>query len=184
MLTYFHPEDLAYDGAQLASHFAYRRFGLLGDSCVAFLGACEVKLEALVDLEDARRRAPIFSRRMLHFILESFSFDLKGLAAFQRVMVARVREILQSLGVAGLERRGDDLFQAEKKLSVSIATASPVSTLIHLGLNIVGEGAPVPAIGLQDLGIDSVQSAGLCLGGFKEEYEGVLKASRKVRAVN
>ena len=40
-------------------------------------------------------------------------------------------------------RKGDDLFLGEGKLSVSIATASPVSTLIHLGVNEDASGAPV-----------------------------------------
>ena len=180
---HFSDSELKYDGSQLSSHFAYRNFGILGDSLVAFLGPCEVKLEAMVDLEDVRRRDPIFSRRMLHFLGESFSLNLSGAAAFQRLMVAVVAEQLRAAGVEGLSRRGDDLYHGNKKLSVSIATASPVSTLIHLGLNVTGEGAPVPAIGLGELGVDATAFAKLCLEGFKQEYEGVLKASYKVRPV-
>lgn len=184
MLTYFSETELKYDGSQLASHFAYRSFGLLGDSVVAFLGPCEVKLEAMVDLEDVRRRDPIYSRRMLHFLWESFALDLRGAAAFQRLMVACVAEALREKGVAELKRLGDDLYVGERKLSVSIATASPVSTLIHLGLNVTGEGAPVAAVGLGDLGIDAGGFAKICLERFREEYEGLLKASYKVRPVD
>lgn len=183
MQILFSDSELKYDGSQLSSHFAYRNFGILGDSLVAFLGPCEVKLEAMVDLEDVRRRDPIFSRRMLHFLWESFSLNLSGAAAFQRLMVAVVAEQLRAAGVGELSRRGDDLYRGDKKLSVSIATVSPVSTLIHLGLNVTGEGAPVPAVGLTELGVDATAFAKLCLEGFQKEYEGVLKAGYKVRPV-
>ncbi|MFO1462694.1 MAG: DUF366 family protein [bacterium] len=184
MQTLFSEIELKYDGSQLASHFAYRSFGFLGDSLVGFIGPCEVKLEAMVDLEDVRRSAPIFSRRMLHFLWESFAFDLRAAASFQRLMVAVVAEELRRHGVAEPVRRGDDLYVADRKLSVSIAAASPVSSLIHLGLNLTGVGAPVAAIGLEELGIDATAFAKLCLERFREEYEGILKATYKVRPVN
>ena len=184
MHTLFSENELAYDGSQLSSHFAYRQFGLLGDSVVAFLGPCEVKLESMVDLEDVRRRDPIFSRGMLHFLWESFVLDLRGAVAFQRLMIAVVAEQLSSEGIEGLRRKGDDLFVADRKLSVSIATASPVSSLIHLGLNVTGEGAPVAAVGLGQLGIDAGAFAAICLDKFREEYESLLKASYKVRPVS
>ncbi len=183
MQTLWSEQALKYDGSQLASHFAYRHFGLLGDSLVAFIGPCEVKLDAMVDLEDVRREDPIFSQRMLHFLWESFAFDLRAAAGFQRLMVAVVAEDLARRGIREVQRRGDDLYVGAKKLSVSIAAASPVSSLIHLGLNLTGEGAPVAAVGLEELGIDAGALAKLCLERFKEEYEGILKATYKVRPV-
>jgi len=183
MQILFSEENLKYDGSQLTSHFAYRRFGILGDSCVAFLGPCEVGLTAMVDLEDVRRQAPIFSREMLHFVAESFSFDLRAAATFQRLMVATVQAELAQRGLSRIQRRGDDLYAGDGKLSVSIATVSPVSTMIHLGLNVVGEGAPVQAIGLRDLGMDPREFGGRCLKAFSEDYQGILRAATKVRGV-
>jgi len=178
-----HNEKLKYDGSQLASHFAFRKFGLLGDSVVAFFGPCEVKIEAMVDIEDVRRDAPIYSHEMLSFIVESFAFDLKAAAAFQHLMVSIAAERLAELKVAHIRRRGDDLFVEDRKLSVSIAAASPVSTLIHLGLNVDASGAPVPAIGLAEFGIDVGAYASNCLNAFREEYQSLLKATWKVRPV-
>ena len=183
METYLHKEKLKYDGSQLSSHFGFRQFGLLGDSAVAFLGPCEVKIDAMVDIEDVRRDAPIFSKEMLSFIVESFAFDLKAAAAFQRLMVGIVGERLAERKVGAIQRRGDDLFVEGRKLSVSIAAASPVSTLIHLGLNVDAAGAPVAAIGLGELGIEAREFAALLLGSFKDEYESLLKATWKVRPV-
>lgn len=183
MDTLLHNEKLKYDGSQLSSHFAYRQFGILGDSAVAFFGPCEVKIDAMVDIEDVRRDAPIFSAEMLSFIVESFAFDLKAAASFQRLMVCIAAERLAEQKVGKILRRGDDLFVDGRKLSVSIAAASPVSTLIHLGLNIDASGAPVAAIGLGELGIDAPACAALLLNSFRDEYEGLLKATWKVRPV-
>ena len=173
---------LDYDGSPLRSHFAYRNFGLLGDSCVAFVGTCDVKLEGMVDLMDVRRQAPIYSPRMLHFIAESFRLDLLGMILLQRLWVASLAERLHARGHA-IYRRGDDLYFEERKLSVSIATRSPLSSLLHLGLNIRTEGTPVPAAGLEELGVDAAELARGCLEAFASEYASVLQASYKVRAV-
>ncbi|MDX1386691.1 MAG: DUF366 family protein, partial [bacterium] len=65
----WHEGEITYDGTQLRSHWVYETFGVLGDSCVAFLGPCEVPLDRMVDLEDVRKRSPIAGPKMLHFIL-------------------------------------------------------------------------------------------------------------------
>jgi hypothetical protein len=184
MQTKWLDEIIKYDGTQLASHFAHRHAEILGDSCVAFIGPAEVSLQAMVDLEDVRLEAPIYSPRMLHFILESFSLELKGAVLLQRLMTALIRETLQEQGVQGLVRRGDDLYRGEKKLSVSIATVSPVSSLIHTGLNILTEGVPVPAVGLKELGVEAEALGRLCLERIAQEYREMLRATYKVRPVS
>ncbi len=183
MQIIFLEKTLKYDGSQLSSHFAFQELSLLGDSCVGFIGPCEVKLESMVDLEDVRDRAPIYSPSMLHFILESFPLDLKAGVLLQRLIISQILELLQERGVQGLRREGDDIFFQDKKLSVSIATTSPVSTLIHIGLNIKTEGVPVSAVGLANWGIDPVAFAKICLKKIQEEYLDVLKATWKVRGV-
>ena len=62
-----------------------------------------------------------------------------------------------------IRRSGDDIFVkidgVDKKLSVSIATKSITSVLIHTGLNILSEGAPVSASGLlSELGIKDIKN--------------------------
>lgn len=183
MQTAFIKKEITYNGSQLSSHFAYREFGILGDCCLAFLGPCDVSLQNMVDLEDVRKNAPIYSPRMLHFILETFGLDLKGGVLLQRLLVVQVAEQLRSKGITQVERRGDDLFINEKKLSVSIATRSPVSTLIHLGINVLTEGTPVPTVGLGELKLDPKEFGENCLERFRKEYLEVLRATQKVRAV-
>jgi len=172
---------IPYTGRELRSHWILDTFGIQGDAIVAFCGPCEVELEAMVDLADVAAGQGIRSRLMLHFIAESFDTDLGKAVLRQRLLVALARELL--LHEADVRREGDDLYVAARKLSVSIATASPISTLIHLGINIDPEGAPVAAIGLEELGVDARELAGALLRAFVQELHGVQQARCKVRPV-
>jgi hypothetical protein len=70
------------------------------------------------------------------------------------------------------------------KLSVSIATSSVVSTLIHIGLNIETEGTPVKTVGLKNLGIADVASfAENVMLRYKRELERIYDARCKVRGI-
>ncbi|MGD9580006.1 MAG: DUF366 family protein, partial [Vampirovibrionia bacterium] len=59
--------EIIYDGTQLSPHWIYNEFGLLGDAIVAFIGECEVNLDHMVDLQDVKENAPIYSKKMLSF---------------------------------------------------------------------------------------------------------------------
>lgn len=177
-------EEIAYTGEELRSHWAFRRFHLLGDSIVAFQGPCHVAADRMVDLADVKADAPIRSERMLHLIVEHFGGDLEKAVLRQRLLVCIIGEILIGFGVSPpFERRGDDLFHGERKLSVSIATKTPVSCMIHVGLNVVNWGTPVPTVGLADMGIDSEDLARKVIHQYLQEMQGIREAECKVRGV-
>jgi hypothetical protein len=203
MKSYYHREPLAYTGKELRSHFAFRSFGILGDSVVAFAGPCRVNLDEMVDLADVREGAFIESPFMLHFIIEHFDHDLgKGILR-QRLFADLVREELRARESSeperrggperrgdalerrgdALERRGDDLFLGDAKLTVSIATLSPVSALIHFGINIRTEGTPVKTAGLEDFRIETEPFARAVMDRYVREMEEVGLALCKVRPV-
>ncbi|WP_027718339.1 DUF366 family protein [Desulfovirgula thermocuniculi] len=186
MHVYFHPQIIAYDGSQLSSLWAYRTFGLLGESIVSFRGPCRVDFAHMVDVEDLKNRSPIYGSDMLHFVVEHFDHDLEKAVLRQRLLVAVARDILEEKAGVKLLRRGDDLFFQERKLSISIATASPVSTMMHFALNISPEGTPVPAAGLIEMGFSPQDIPGLAEGigqAYALEIQGVLMARCKVRGV-
>ena len=97
---------------------------------------------------------------------------------------ARLKELLEERGIF-VVRYGDDLMIDGKKLSVSIATKSTTSILIHTGLNILSEGAPVKASGLtSELGITDIKEFALeVMKRYSEELEDINLASTKVRGV-
>lgn len=186
MIERFITEPITYDGTQLSSLWAFRNYGWQGDSVVAFRGPCRVNLAEMADLEDVRKDAPIYSTDMLHFIVEHFELDLEKTIFRQRLFIAIIKDVIEKLTGISLRRSGDDLFYDEKKLSVSIATLSPVSTMIHTGLNISSRDVPVTAIGLAELGVAENQVTYLgetICGQYVKECCEIRMARCKVRGV-
>jgi len=156
-------DEIVYTGKQLSPHWIYKNFGLMGDSIVSFCGEVKVDLSEMVDIEDVLANEPIYSKNMLNFIIEHFDIPIFEAVLRQRMFMTIVKEALESLGCE-VKRFGDDLFVGDKKLSVSIATKSITSCLMHIGLNIDAQGAPVKAADLKhDLSVNSVKELSLCI---------------------
>lgn len=177
-------KEIKYIGSQLAPHWIYKNFKLQGDAIVAFIGECEVALTEMVDIEDVINNEPIYSKSMLSFITEQFNVNLVEGVFRQRLLICIIKELLEARGIF-VVRNGDDLMIDGRKLSVSIATKSTTSILIHTGLNILSEGAPVKASGLtSELGISDIKEFALeVMKRYSEELEDINLASTKVRGV-
>jgi len=174
---------VAYDGSQLRSHWILAETGHAGDAIVAFRGPCRVRIDEIADLEDIDGPG-IAADDMVHFLWESFDESGLLLAVHrQRLLSASAREVLGELAPAAQVRRdGDDLFVGQGKLSISIATASPVSTLIHFAVNATQGGAPVAIAALADLGVEPRAFAQRLLQRVAEEQISIQTARCKVRA--
>lgn len=178
-------ETIKYDGTQLKSHWIFERTKIIGDAIVAFLGPADVSLKNMVDLADVAAKAKIASPEMLHFIVEHFDMSLSAVIIGQRLLCAIAsEELTRRIGKPIIERRGDDLYDGDRKLSVSIATRSPMSALIHFGINIRCEGTPVPTKGLADYNIDPSGFAGAVMQRYADEMKSLKTARCKVRAVS
>jgi len=178
----FIPARIAYTGEQLHSHWAYRAHDLLGDSAVAFIGPCDVKPEFMKDVEDLKAGSRIYSEEMLHFIIEHFDVDLDRAVLRQRLLMALMAEALNArLGRPAVARRGSDLYDGDAKLTVSIASVSPVSALIHAGINISSRNTPVKTRGLGDYGIAPREFAEEILAAYAAEGKSAWRARCKVR---
>ncbi len=172
--------EITYTGSELSPHWIYQKFDLLGNALVAFIGEAKVELSHMVDIEDVKKKAPIYSPKMLHFVGEWFQDSWEVGILYQHLFVLLLSEALHAKGVKGLSRRGNDLYQENKKLNVSICTKTLSSTLIHVGINIDTEGTPVPTVGLKNWDIDPKALANSLLNQFSLEYEGWQKARCKV----
>jgi len=184
METKFIDEEIKYTGLELAPHWIYRKFHLQGDAMIAFCGECEVKLTEMVDIEDVINNEPIYSKNMLSFIIEHFNIGLVEGVTRQRMLICIIKEVIEQLLTPQsslLTRKGDDLFIDDKKLSVSIATKSLTSVLIHVGININPEGAPINAIGLDFLKIHDIKGfANNIMLKYSQEINDIILASTKV----
>jgi hypothetical protein len=177
---------ITYDGSQLRPHWILRATGVFGDAIVGFRGACALPASEFADLEDQLAGAQIAGSDMVHFIIERFDGgDLDRATVRQRLLAARVGETLASLAptrARRLRRVGDDLFYGDGKLSISIATKSAVSTLIHFAINVSTAGTPVVTAGLEQLGIEVGRFAREVLERTKSEELSMAHARCKVRA--
>ena len=184
MKTKLIENEIKYIGSQLAPHWIYKNFKMQGDAIVAFIGECKVDLTEMVDIEDVINNEPIYSKSMLSFITEQFGVNLSEGVFRQRLLICIIKELLEERGIF-VVRNGDDLMIDGRKLSVSIATKSTTSILIHTGLNILSEGAPVKASGLtSELGITDVKEFAIeVMKRYSEEIEDILLATTKVRGV-
>ena len=183
MNTLFINKEIKYIGTQLRPHWIYENFHILGDAVVSFVGEVDVKLEEMVDIEDVINNEPIYSKSMLNFIIEQYDIDLYGMVINQRLFISIIKEILENRGIA-IKRNGDDLFYQNRKLSVSIATKSITSCLIHTGLNIIKEGAPIEAADLSEMGIENIKQLAIeIMEKYKNEIESIKLATYKVRGV-
>lgn len=202
MLVLFSDRLIPYTGPELRSGWIADTFGLQGEAAVAWLGPAHVATEDLVDLEDRAAGAEIHAALMLHCLAEHPDTALLTTVLRQRLLVATALELLTP-SVPGLSRDGDDLYLGDRKLSVSIATAAvhrgmtisggklrfrvlhdPMhSGLIHFALNVDPAGAPVPAVGLAELGVETRPFAEALLARYRAEMDSALSACGKVREV-
>jgi len=171
-----------YDGSQLHHAFAYEKAQVLGPTITIFRGAASVK-EHLVDLEDSLANDFIQSADMWHFIIEIPEATITEVVTLQRLFICQCIEFLQQINPDVIyERNGDDIIVNGKKLSVSIATLSRFSGLIHVGINVtVGDQCPVAAIGLSDFAASTSSMFGCAMAEkFIAEYNDIKDATYKV----
>ncbi len=183
--TAYRVDGPPYDGGQLTTHWPRRFAGLESDALAAWRGPARVPTTALVDLVDRDAGAVIVAAEMLHLVGVFFGRGLPEMVLRQRLYVARTADELRRRGTA-VDCVGDDLYlhgAPPRKLSVSIATRSPVAGLLHLGINIDPTGAPVPAVGLNELGLEVDDFARSLLELLAAEERAVELAAAKVRAV-
>ncbi len=178
--------EFKYDGTQLKSLFAYLDHSLLGDSIVSWEGPCDIPFEHMVDGEDFLEKSEIRSSKMLHFIVEKFDTSLFSAVLMQRMLASLCLDMMRARvpsKASEMRREGDDVFWNDRKLSISIATLSPVSGLIHFAVNTSNENTPVKTCALSDFSISVRDFAEDLMKKFCSEIESVTIATQKVHWV-
>jgi len=189
MKTFFCDSEFAYDGKQLRSLFAYLKFQILGDSVVSWVGPCHIDFQNMVDGEDQLARSEIRGDRMVHFILEKFDTQLFSGVCLQRLMASLAIDLLREISpcqkeTQELRRDGDDIFFREKKLSISVASQSPTSTVLHFAVNVINDGTPVATTCLNDFKVEPADFARRLCAKVQNEVESIVQATQKVHALN
>ena len=187
MKSRFLDNEIVYNGSQLSPSWIYKNYWIRGDAIVSFVGECDLTIDDMVDIEDYLNNSPIYSKKMLSFLIEHFNIGLVEGVVRQRLFMSIVSDVIKSYLPKdhSIMRKGDDLFYNGGKLSVSICTKSITSVLMHIGVNIISDGAPVKAAGLEsDMGLTNIkQIAEDIMNKYIIECEQIIDASTKVRGV-
>lgn len=166
-------------------HWAYEKFGIEGDNIVYFIGPCKIPHSKIIDLEDRNKGSKIEGTMMLHFIIEHFFIGPFEATILQRLFASLVHDVVERMSNARLDRDGDDIFVASPnggKLTISVASSSVFGSKIHFGINIEPpQGIDVPVACLQDLKVDPLEMADVVVKRYSGDFDGIMRACRKVR---
>lgn len=181
--TLYINKRMNYSGKELEPHWIYRNFDILGDAVIAFCGETNVPQSFMLDQTDILDKAYIYSPLMLNFIIEHFDNDLNLALYRQRLFLIGMKDELEQLGIT-IVRRVEALYANNRKLTVSVASSSNVSTLVHTGINIETAGTPVKTAGLKELGVNDIQSfAENVMLRYQVELEQIHDARCRVRGI-
>ena len=178
-------EEITYTGEQLRSLFALDRFGVAGDSVIAFVGPSDIPIREIVDMDDQKAGRRIQAPRMLHFIAEHFESDLEKTILRHYLLIDILKDLLnEKLNRIVVRRQGNDLFDGAFKLTITTATASPVSCLFHVGINVIPPAEPTTqARGLVSYNIDPMVLGSEVVERYTKEVEKIALTRCKVRWV-
>jgi hypothetical protein len=177
-------EKITYTGRELRGGWVAEVTGIKGGgAAVGFIGPAHVETEDLVDLDDVKAGVSIEAAEMAHVVVEHLGCTLQAAVLRQRLMVCILCEILTERGIMP-HREGDDVYVGGRKLTVSIAAPSRRACMIHLGINVNSEGAPVAAVGLDDFGVSALELLEALLDRYRKELTSAAYAETKVRSVS
>ncbi len=140
------------------------------------------RLFAAIQLDLLRELAPQFACD-----LRRSGDDLylhRSSAVFRTSVGSTATVAVESAAESGDDRKGAGAKANEGKLSISIATLTPMSAVIHFALNVSNLGTPVATASLEELGVAPEDYAQLAMARLVAEISSIEAATVKVRWVN
>jgi hypothetical protein len=185
MRSRFLKEELTYTGEQLRSLYALDTFSVAGDSIISFVGPSDVPIREIVDIDDLKAGRRLQAPKMLHFIAEHFEADLEKAILRQYLLIDILKDVLnEKIGRPVIRRVGNDLFDNDFNLTISTATASPVSCLFHVGINVIPHAeSPAKAKGLAGYNLDPLVIGPEVIERYSKEVDRIALTRCKVRWV-
>jgi len=184
-MTYrFLPEKRRLTGEEMLPHWALRNFRLAGDTMVSFIGEFKVPPERWIDLNSIMHESSLPDKEMLHFVVEHFGCPLQEAVLRQYVLISILEEkLLHRIKVNGhrLTRLGDDLFDGEKRLSITAAGSTLVSAKIHVGVFTKTPG--IGFFGIEDYGVIPEELAEVVMCQYGAEMRRLAEKAWRVKPI-
>ncbi len=130
------PEPMEMTIDAMRPHWALKKFDLWGDSMVIFRGPMNIKPDEGIDLKEFKRGTVFPKGDILHFIIEHFNDELEKGVLRQNILVSIAEEKLaHRIGSSQkILRWGDDLYDEDRRLTLTAVAPTLVSVKIHLGI--------------------------------------------------
>jgi hypothetical protein len=180
----FLPEKRALSGDEMLPHWALRNFDMVGDSIVSFVGDFKVPPERWVDISGIMRGGVFPNSEMMHIVVEHFGCALPEAVLRQYVLVSILQEkLLHRIKTNGhnLTRLGDDLFDGDKRLSITAVGSTLVSAKIHIG--VFTESPGMGYFGLTEYGVDPKELAEVVVCQYCAEMRRLAEKAWKVKPI-
>lgn len=180
--NYLVPEELEFDGQQLQGHWAQEKFGLRGESIVAFAGPFDPKPEIFT----FPKPCELFrKRKMLHLVVEHYHADPEKLRLQQRLLINVLKDKLNHrLKGDVIQRWGANLFCASAQITVTMSALSSSSALIYQGVSIQKSEAKAKLWGLEDGLIDPMELAQVVMDQYVFELEDMRRSRDRSGGLN
>lgn len=145
--------------AAMKSHWALMNFDLWGNSLVVFRGRMQIEAREMIDLKELKRGTVFPDGDIVHFIIEHFGDDLEKGVLRQNILVNIAEEKLSHrMQNRRILRWGDDLYDEDRRITLTAVTQTPVSIKIHLGICIDSD-MESGFIGINEYGLDADELA-------------------------
>ncbi len=161
------PQEMNLD--VMRSHWALIHFDIRGDSIVAFIGTLHIDSDQQLDILEAKGKLSLPDCEMLNLVVEHFGDDLeKGILRQNILLNIAFEKILHRIKDVQIMRWGEDLYEGNKRLTVSSVSTTFVSVKIHLGICINPE-LDNGFVGLTKYSIDPVELAEVICNQYRAD---------------
>ena len=164
-------------------HWALVNFDLWGDSMVVFRGTMDVEPKDMIDLKEMKRGTVFPSGDLLHFVIEHFGDELKTGVLRQNILVNIAEEKLgHRLGSKKILRWGDDLYDEDRRITLTAVAQTPVSVKIHLGICIDSD-QDAGFVGLNEYDLDYQEVAEVIGNQYRADMKRLMEKCWRMRAI-
>lgn len=164
-------EQLEFDGHDFSPGWVQRRFGLKGESIIAFVGPFCPDPAAVCFPQGSER---LRGKRMLHLVVEHQHGDVEKARLEQQLLLNILKDKLNHrLKGDIIQRWRQDLCQDAAHITASTIQMTSSLAIIYVGVNIERSQPQSMLWGLADGGVDAHELAQVVMDQYVFETEGL-----------
>ena len=177
------PDQMVMTVEAMKSHWALLKFDLWGNSMVIFKGPIKIEPKEMIDLKELKRGTAFPDGDLLHFVIEHFGDDIEKGVLRQNILVNIAEEkISHRLSGRRILRWGDDLYDEDRRITLTAVATTPVSIKIHLGICITSD-TEAGFVGLSEYGLEPEELAEVVGNQYRADMKRLAEKCWRMRPV-